>query len=244
MPSADIFLLLLGTSPFLENMPSPNTSNQRIIQKNCLLPGDVKEIRDNTQIVLYQKRDVIFRQFTPTSHIMYVMSGLVKIYKEGRNKRNFILKIAAPGDCISLMSDFGNVNHQYSASAILPAEIGYIDRQVFDEALKKNPELAVAVIRKLSTDGLFIFERLIGQSHKQLPGRIADVILYFADEIFKCEEFEFPLTRRELAELAGTTKESFIRTLAEFKNDKIISLEESKVAIKSMRIIRTLSELG
>jgi CRP-like cAMP-binding protein len=84
----------------------------------------------------------------------------------------------------------------------------------------------------------------MSQSHKQLPGRIADVILYFSGVIYKSEEFDFPFTRRELAELAGTTKESFIRTLAEFKNDKIIDLEGSRVKINSLRIINTLSELG
>ena len=50
--------------------------------------------------------------------------------------------------------------------------------------------------------------------------------------------------RRELAELAGTTKESFIRTLTEFKNDKIIYLDGSRVEILSMDIVKTLSELG
>jgi CRP-like cAMP-binding protein len=93
-------------------------------------------------------------------------------------------------------------------------------------------------------DGLFIFDRLMSQSHKQLPGRIADVILYFSEIIYNNNEFEFPLTRRELAELAGTTKESFIRTLAEFKNDKIIDLDGSRVKINSLKIVRTLSELG
>lgn len=86
--------------------------------------------------------------------------------------------------------------------------------------------------------------KLLRLSHKQLPGRIADVILYFSDINHKNEEFDFPLTWRELAELAGTTKESFIRTLAEFKNDKIIELNGSHVKIKSMKIVRTLSELG
>jgi CRP-like cAMP-binding protein len=84
----------------------------------------------------------------------------------------------------------------------------------------------------------------MSQSHKQLPGRIADVILYFAETIFKSDVFEFPFTRRELAELAGTTKESFIRTLAEFRNDKIIELDGSKVTINSMKIVKTLSDLG
>lgn len=81
-------------------------------------------------------------------------------------------------------------------------------------------------------------------SHKQLPGRIADVLLYFSEVIYGSEKFTFPFTRRELAELAGTTKESFIRTITEFKNDKIINLDGATVDIVAMKIVRTLSELG
>lgn len=212
--------------------------------EDCLLPREVEEIRSHTHLVSYQKREVIFRQNTPTSHVIFIKSGLIKIYKEGRNKRNFTLKIATPGEFIGLMSNYGDEMHQFSASAILSAEIGYINQQVFNNIIRKNSDFAVNLLKTISIEGLYIFERLLSQSHKQLPGRIADVILYFSDVIFKKEEFEFPVTRRELAELAGTTKESFIRTLAEFKNDKIISLEGSKVSIKSMKIIRTLSELG
>jgi CRP/FNR family transcriptional regulator len=215
-----------------------------IPQQECLLQAELDELRSNTNIVNFQKREVIFRQHTPASHVLFVKSGLVKIYKEGRNKRNFILKIASKGEYIGLMSVFGSSMNQFSASAVDSTEIGYIDKNSFNAVMQKNGEFANGVIRYLSEEGLFIFDRLISQSHKQLPGRIADVILYFSDTIFKNEEFEFPFTRRELAELAGTTKESFIRTLSEFKNDKIISLEGSRVAIKSMKIIRTLSELG
>ena len=227
-------------------MTNPNHSVQftGIPQESCLLPFELEEVRTHLSIAGFQKKEIIFRQNTPVSHVLYVKSGLVKIYKEGRNKRNFILKIASPGEFIGLMSVFGSNMNQFSASAVDVAEIGYIDKAAFILVMQKNSEFTRSIIRSLSEEGLFIFERLIGQSHKQLPGRIADVILYFSDIIYKKEEFEFPLTRRELAELAGTTKESFIRTLSEFKNDKIISLEGSRVMIKSMKIIRTLSELG
>ena len=212
--------------------------------EDCLRPDELENLRANAHDVVFQKREVIFRQHTPASHVLFVKNGLVKIYKEGRNKRNFILKIASPGEFIGLMSVFGGNMNQFSASAVDSTEIGYIEKSIFSSIMQKNGEFANGIARYLSEEGLFIFERLIGQSHKQLPGRIADVILYFSDTIFKKEEFEFPLTRRELAELAGTTKESFIRTLSEFKNDKIISLEGSRVMIRSMKIIRTLSELG
>jgi CRP-like cAMP-binding protein len=200
--------------------------------------------KENSNAVYYNKKEVIFRQNTRTSHIMYIKSGLVKIYKEGRNNRYIILKIATENEFLGLMSIFGGDMHQFSASAIQNCEICFVDISIFTKVLKTNGDFSAHIINQLSKDGLFIFDRLMSQSHKQLPGRIADVILYFSEIIYNNSEFEFPLTRRELAELAGTTKESFIRTLTEFKNDKIIGLEGAKVKINSLKIIKTLSELG
>jgi CRP-like cAMP-binding protein len=220
-------------------------------QENILVPFDQyltdlekEEIRKNSNSVVYNKKEIIFRQNTRTSHIMFISSGMVKIFKEGRNNKYIILKVAVPKDFLGLLSIYGRDTHQYSASAAQPTEITFVDINTFSKILHSNGEFAEKIIKTICNDGLFIFERLMSQSHKQLPGRIADVILYFSEKIYNSEEFEFPFTRRELAELAGTTKESFIRTLAEFKNDKIIDLDGSIVKINSLKIIKTLSQLG
>ena len=209
-----------------------------------LLPEEVEELTLNTSTVNFEKREVIFRQNTPVSHVMFVRSGFVKVYKEGYNKRAVILKIATAGEFLGMMSVYGGKMHEFSASSVQHAEIGFIDLGVADRIIKQNGNFAAKIIEALSRDGLFIFERIMNQTYKQLPGRMAAVILYFSDIIFKQQVFDFPLTRRELAELAGTTKESFIRTLAEFKHDKIIDLEGARVSINSMKIIRTLNEKG
>ncbi len=212
--------------------------------ENCLSEQEKDDVRQNSNTVKYNKKEIVFRQDTRTSHIMFLNSGMVKIFKEGRNSKYIILKVAVPYDFLGLLSIYGKDTHQYSASAVKESEITFIDINTFNRLLYSNGEFAEKIIKKISNDGLFIFERLMSQSHKQLPGRIADVILYFSEVIYKNEEFEFPFTRRELAELAGTTKESFIRTLAEFKNDKIIDLDGSNVKINSLKIIKTLSHLG
>lgn len=211
---------------------------------NCLTEEQKEAIWKNSNTVKYNKKEVVFRQNTRTSHIMFVKSGMVKIFKEGRNKKYIILKVAVKDDFLGLLSIYGRDIHQYSASAVMETEVSFVDINTFNSILFSNGEYASQIIKKISNDGLYIFERLMSQSHKQLPGRIADVILYFSEVIFKCHEFDFPFTRRELAELAGTTKESFIRTLAEFKNDKIINLDGSSVKINSLKIIKTLSHLG
>lgn len=219
--------------------------NKDIIPFSYLLTDEQKLLlSQNLNRVSYRKKDIIFRQNTRVSNLMFVKSGLVKIFKEGRNDRTIILKVAVEGNYIGLMSVFGEKLHQYSATAIENSEICDIDFTVFKSVLMENGKFAIQFLSLLSLDGLYIFDRLLGLSHKQLPGRIADVILYFSEDIYKQSSFSFPFTRKELAEFAGTTKESFIRTLTEFKNDKIISIDGSKIMINSIDIIRTLSALG
>lgn len=225
---------LILNNKWLENLPGFSKLNEQ----------EAGFIGNSSNLVNYKKDDVIFKQNTRTSHIMFLFSGLVKIFKEGRNERSITLTIATEGSYIGLMSVFGSNIHEYSASSVEDTGIIFIDINVFREILHGNGQFAEEIIKVLSNDGLFIFEKLLNHSHKQLPGRIADVLLFFSEKIYNSHVFLLPLARRELAEIAGTTKESFIRTLTEFRNDRIIKLEGKKVEILSMDIVKTLSRLG
>ena len=210
-----------------------------------LLDKSEREILyENSNIVRFFKKDIIFRQSTRTSHIMILFSGLVKIFKEGSSHRQIILKLSLPGNYIGLLSVMGDQIHQYSASAVEDSDICFIDFNAFRNLLIDNGKFGLKLLGVISQEGLYIFNRLLSQTQKQLPGRIADVLIYFSHDVYNSSKFTLPLTRRELAELAGTTKESFIRTLTEFKNDKIIKLNGSEVEIISYDIINTLSEFG
>jgi len=229
----------------------PDSNEIRAINCSQYLPfshllneEQVELIENNINVVKYKKKDVIFKQNTRTSNLLFIKSGLVKIYKEGRNGRVVILKLADSEKFIGLLSVFGENIHEYSAQAISDTEICDLDFRVFKTILNENSNYNSFMLKKMSQEGLFIFDRLLGLSHKQLPGRIADVILYFSEDIYKSDSFTFPLSRKELADFAGTTKESFIRTLTEFKNDKIIEIDGASICIKSMEIVKTLSLLG
>ncbi|MCF8380870.1 MAG: Crp/Fnr family transcriptional regulator [Bacteroidales bacterium] len=221
------------------------TSFSQYLPFSHLLTLEQSELIERSiNVVKYKKKDVIFKQDTRTSNLLFIKSGLVKIYKEGRNERVVILNMVDSGKFIGLLSVFGESLHQYSAEAVNDAEICDLDLKVFKEILEENFMYNFTLLKKISTEGLFIFDRLLSLSHKQLPGRIADVILYFSESIYKSEDFTFPLSRKELADFAGTTKESFIRTLTEFKNDKIIEIDGAHINVKSMALVKTLSQLG
>lgn len=229
----------------IDDLLKKSVSDQLKLPYAELLKDDeMKQILDHSHSVHFKNKEVIIRQGTPVSHLMYIKSGYVKIFKEGRNGSFIILRIEQEGNFLGLLSVFGNDTHKYSVSSIEDSEIGFVDISVFNEVLQRNGKYCYKLVSALSNYGLFIFDRLMSQSHKQLPGRIADVLLYFSEEIYQSPRFKFPFTRKELAELAGTTKESFIRTLTEFKNDKIIKLDGSNVEIISMDNVKMLSRLG
>jgi len=209
-----------------------------------LSENDSKLIQENSNIVNYKAHDIIFKQNTRTSHVMFIKSGLVKLYSENKNQRNKILKLGTSKEYLGLNSVLGEETFSYSAVAVQKTEVFIIDFEIFQQVLQNNGQFSYALLKHITENNLMLLSRLISQSQKQLPGRIADIILYFTEQIYNSEEFNFPLTRTELAELAGTTKESLIRTLTEFKNDKIIKLEGKKVSVISLEILKTLSRIG
>ncbi len=228
----------------MENYTTPVKDVLNIPGFNSLTADESSLIENNSNVVSYRNGDVIIKQNTRTSHVMFIRSGLVKIYKEGRNDKVIILKIATPGGFIGLLSLFGDDTYHYNASSISNSQIIFIDVGVFNSIISKNGIFASHLMKQISMEGLYILDKLMNHAHKQLPGRIADVLLFFSKSIYSSNVFDLPLTRRELAEFAGTTKESFIRTLTEFKNDRIINLNGRQVDIISMDILETLSKLG
>lgn len=211
---------------------------------NCLSFEEIIAINESSTETNFSKKDLIIKQSNRINEIIYIKSGLLKIFKEGRQGRNHILRLASDGDFLGLSDFLADQTYNYSAIAIEDANIVLIDAQVLNSILVKNGTFFSAVIKNVLTSSISTTNRLISLTYKQLPGRIADVLLYFSEYIYKSNSFTSPLSRQELAELAGTTKESFIRTLTEFKNDRIISIDSRNIVIESVQVVKTLSKLG
>jgi CRP/FNR family transcriptional regulator, polysaccharide utilization system transcription regulator len=204
----------------------------------------IELIKENSYVVKYKKNETIFRQDMPISHIITLKDGLVKLFIESEQDKNLILRIIPPNNFLGLISSFRKNQYVFSATAIVNSEVIFTDITVFKNLIKENGNYALNILKYTSDMGLFILDKLINLSHKQVPGRIAGIILFFSTEIFKSDEFEFPLTRQELADLISTTKESVSRTLSEFKNDRIIDINEKKITVRSVELLNTLIRIG
>lgn len=209
-----------------------------------LTPEQKKVIEDNKVVIEYKKGETIAKQGTFTTHIIYICEGLAKVYYEDDNK-NLILRIAPEGSLIGLTSLPKNQNiFQYTASAYIDTEVKLIDINIMRQMILENGEFASSLIDVLSEVAIQKNGRFFCLTHRQAFGKLADLILCLAGNIFKTDKFELHLSRKELAELAGMSTESTIRTLKKFQEDKLIKIQGKTFEVIDPEGLMRICQLG
>ncbi len=126
----------------------------------------------------------IFKEGQLSTHIAYLKSGLAKIHKKGVKGTDQILTIVLPGKYIGLQTILPNKVHQYSASVIESSVVCYIDIISFKGLITKNANFASELILNFCENELSYYERFVNVHQKQINGRLADTILFFAQYYF------------------------------------------------------------
>ena len=203
-----------------------------------------KILDDNSVFINYKKREIICKQGSFVSHVMYMEKGLAKVFlDDGAN--SLILKIIPEGNLLGLSSVSEEHNtFQYSAMAYVDSEVRQIDINVFRHLLKVNSDFAKEVIDILSSNSTQVNGRFFCLTHKQAYGRLADILLCLSDRIFKQTEFDLPLSRKDLAELSGMSPETVIRMLKKFNGEGLISMEGKNFKINDYERLKRISETG
>jgi CRP-like cAMP-binding protein len=154
------------------------------------------------------------------------------------------LRIVGPGSYLGLISAFYGDRYQHCVTALEDTETLYVNLKDLKDIISENGKYGMHMIKQLSYEGIFLIDKMINLSQKQIPGRIAEILLYFSRVIYHSNEFSLPLSRQELADLISSTKESVSRTLTEFKNDRLIDIDDRKVNLKSIDLLEILSRMG
>ncbi len=199
---------------------------------------------DHSVRIKYKKKEIICKQGSFVSHVMYMEQGLAKVFMDdGQN--TLVLKILPSGNLLGLTSVSENLGtYQYSAMAYVDSEVKLIDISVFRQLLSRNPGFAREVIDILSANSVQIYGRFFCLTHKQAYGRLADIILCLSSRVFRQQEFDLPLSRKDLAELSGMSPETVVRMLKKFHDDGLIHMDGKRFRILDDERLQKISEIG
>ena len=210
---------------------------------NKLSTKELHLINENKFEVSFRKGEIIRKQGTFMSHVISINLGLAKLYIEGYHGRNLILRIIKATNFIGGPGMYYDHRHHYSVMAMMDMTACFIDMKVFKSVIHSNPDFAGEFMKEFSKNMLLTYERLISLSQKNTPGRMAEALLYLAQEIFENNRFDPSLTRTDLAELTGMSKDSAIRILRDFSKDKLITINK-EVELINIPALMKISEFG
>jgi CRP-like cAMP-binding protein len=209
-----------------------------------LRASELELLSANITRACFEPGEKLFKQDTLNAHIVYIRQGLVKVHMRVTADKDCILKIIPAPSYLGLSTIFGDNINRFSATALEATTACFIDVLTFKHLINNNGKFAYEIIADISREELRIFNRFVNRMHKQVPGRLAGALIYFAEKIYKKNTFELPLTRFELAEYLGASRESVTRQLTLLKDDGIIDFQKNLVSILNFESLQRIYEAG
>ena len=162
----------------------------------------------------YKAGQVIFYADNDPLGIFTISKGLVKLEVTSASGAAHTLRWVGPGGALGYRSLFANEPYQASAIAVEDSELCFIPKTEIMQVFSTHPDLAMKLLCHVSKDLRQAEEKWMDQMDKGASERIAEALLFLQDH-FSHQGW----TRREIAQWAGTTPETVIRTLAQFEKE-------------------------
>lgn len=222
----------------IETHPNCENCQQSIGGFFCLLEREGLEFISNAKRHdTYPKGAVVFERGDAPKGLYCVLKGVVKVETENEDGKSHILRIVGPGNALGYRALFSQSNYQARAVAHEQSEICFIPRPAIEKLVQLHPELSLKFLALLSEDVKRAEERLCSATDKDSASRVADTLL-FLDTHYSPDK---PWTRKEIADWAGTTPETVMRTLTQFEDESLIRSRGKFIEIADRKKLLALS---
>lgn len=195
----------------------------------------------------YRPRQIIFYEGNEPYGLYCIKEGKIKIYKMDAEGHQQIVRLAGPGDTLGYRCLLAGEPYTANAETLEEATICFIDRKTFNYILETHPGTAFHVMGILAHDLRRAEDKLTRLVHKSVRERLAEIFLVFkvkyGQKIKDGIKLNISLSREEMAELIGTTQETVIRLLSEFKNDGLIAVKGREITLLDIPALSATANL-
>lgn len=181
----------------------------------------------------YKRKQSVYAQGNYPHGMFYLITGKIRTYKSNDNGKELTISLYNSGDFFGYNALLENTTYKESAETLEESEVSIISREDFEILINNNKTVAQKFIKLLAQNVAEKEDQLINLAYNSLRKRVADAIIALSKK-YKEEghpDFMIHISREDLAHIAGTTTESLIRTLSDFKSEKLIEAEAGYVKI-------------
>lgn len=193
----------------------------------------LKSFKEGRNVNKYKKKQIIYTEGNRPSRLFYIQRGKVKIYKANENGKELVVGLFTTGDFFGYIALLEGSVYKETAEAIEETEVAVIPKEDFEELMNSNKEVVKSFMKLLARNVTDKESQLIGLAYNSLRKKVADALLLLKKKFEPAngEKFSIDISRENLATIAGTATESLIRTLSDFKTEKLIDIHEGVINI-------------
>ncbi|HET6225837.1 MAG TPA: response regulator [Bacteroidia bacterium] len=193
----------------------------------------LKELSEKRDVRFYKKKEEIYKEGSFPKGIYFVSKGKIKTYQTTEHGKELITELHKDGDFFGYLSLLKDEKYSSSATALEDAEIYMIPKEDFFSLIYKNSQISKRFIEIISDNLKEKEQQLIKLAYNSVRKRVAEALVKLSDKYKKEEDAKFSMnvSREDLANMVGTATETVIRTLSDFKDDKLIEISGGNITI-------------
>lgn len=198
---------------------------------------ELQELESIVQGRTFRKNEVIFHAQEPGSALFLIKRGSVKVSMEDRHGKEVILRILDEGDFFGEMSLLDGEHRSATITALEPCQALVIFRDQFMKFIPKHPKVVMKMLttvsRRLRQANEKIKRLVFADAYEKVASILLDMVEDRQIPLDVGTEIPLSLTRKELADLVGLSRETLTRVLADFQRAGLVRLERRCIAVIS-----------
>lgn len=208
--------------------------------------GDKNALQSLTQdrnTNVYKKKQLIYSEGNHPNRLYYILKGKVRTYRTNEDGKELVTGLFSAGDFLGYNALLEGSVYNDTASALVETELAVIPREDFDDLMNNNKEVMQKFVRLLAKNINEKENQLLGLAYNSLRKKVAESMIMLQKKYGDINEKEFviDISRESLSTIAGTATESLIRTLSDFKSEKLIDIRDGNIVIVNARKLEHLA---
>jgi CheY-like chemotaxis protein len=197
--------------------------------------GLMKELADQYDVETYNKKQTLYQEGKRPRFLYCLLKGKVKGFKTHDDGKEYITNLFSEGDFMGYPALIEDKNYDDNAIVLEEAEIMQIPKEDFVQMVYGDINIAAKFIRIITRNEKEKEERLLNLAYSSLRKRVAKALVDIHGK-FNTAGGSKPIeiSREDIAHYVGTATESLIRTLSDFKAEKLIEIKDGKIIISNV----------
>lgn len=204
-------------------------------------------LTEHISVVKYKKNDVIYKEGDLPTNLLCLVSGKVKIYKDGVGGRPQIMRVLGETEYFAYRAYIAGEPFITAAAAFEPCVVLKVPLGIMVKIIQENARLAWFFIQKLAHDLGQSDERTVNLTQKHIRGRLAESLIFLKDSYGLEEDgstLSIYMSREDLANLSNMTTSNAIRTLSAFASEKLVAIDGRKIKFMNLKELEKISRIG